>query len=95
MKNSSTKEIQVDFLIEVYVSQYFKIPADYQFDESQPLSAYLKLIDDIDEDKSNLTEIIDLEEIDTYTDDVYAVYFKEIIDVGIEECVDIRVVSQS
>jgi hypothetical protein len=95
MKNSSTKEIQVDFLIEVYVSQYFKVPADYQFDESQPLSAYLKLIDDIDEDKSNLTEIIDLEEIDTYTDDVYAVYFKEIIDVGIEECVDIRVVSQS
>jgi hypothetical protein len=95
MKNSNTKEIQVDFLIEVYVSQYFKVPADYQFDESQPLSAYLKLIDDIDEDKSNLTEIIDLEEIDTYTDDVYAVYFKEIIDVGIEECVDIRVVSQS
>jgi len=88
MTSTNTKEIRVDFLIEVCVSQFFKVPVDYQFDESQPLSAYLKLIDDIDEDKSNFTEIIDLEEIDTYTDDVYAVYFKEIIDTGIEECVE-------
>ena len=95
MTSTNTKEIRVDFQIEVCVSQFFKVPADYQFDESDPHSAYLKLIDDVDEDVSNLTEISDLDEIDTYTDDVYSVYFKEILDVGIEECVDIRVVSQS
>lgn len=95
MTNFNTKEIRVDFLIEVSVSQFFKVPADYQFDESDPHSAYLKLIDDVDEDVSNLTEISDLEEIDTYTDDVYYVDFKEILDVGIEECDDKSVESQS
>jgi hypothetical protein len=95
MTSTNTKEIRVDFQIEVCVSQFFKVPADYQFDESDPHSAYLKLIDDVDEDVSNLTEISDLDEIDTYTDDVYSVYFNEILDVGIEECVDNPVKSQS
>ena len=95
MTNFNTKEIRVDFLIEVSVSQFFKVPADYQFDESDPHSAYLKLIDDVDADVSNLTEICDLEEIDTYTDDVYSVLFNEILDVRIEECVDNPVESQS
>jgi hypothetical protein len=95
MTSTNTKEIRVDFLIEVSVSQFFKVPADYQFDESDPHSAYLKLIDDVDEDVSNLTEISGLEEIDTYTDDVYYVDFKEILDVGIKECDDNPVESQS
>jgi hypothetical protein len=95
MTNVNTKEIRVDFLIEVCVSQYFKVPADYQFDESDPHSAYLKLIDDVDEDVSNITEISDLDEIDFYTDDVYSVYCNEIINVDIDECVDNPVKSQS
>ncbi len=95
MTSTNTKEIRVDFQIEVCVSQFFKVPADYQFDERDPHSAYLKLIDDVDEDVSNLTEISDLDEIDTYNDDVYSVYFNEILDVGIEECVDNPVKSQS
>jgi hypothetical protein len=95
MTSTNTKEIRVDFQIEVCVSQFFKVPADYQFDESDPHSAYLKLIDDVDEDVSNLTEISDLDEIDTYTDDVYSVYFNEILEVGIEECVDNPVKYQS
>jgi hypothetical protein len=93
MKYSNTKEIVVDVVMEVLVTQRFEVPADYQFDEEEYRTSYLKLMNDYGSDKVNLTEIQEFDDIDAY--EVCEVTFQGIIDVNVEECVDIRVVSQS
>ncbi len=86
MANFNTKEIVVDVVMEVLVTQRFEVPADYQFDESEHVSAYLKLINDHGSDKVNLTEIQEFDDIDAY--EVCEVTFQGIGDVNVEECID-------
>ena len=93
MTSLKTKEIVVDVVMEVMVTQRFVVPADYQFDESEYLSSYLKLVNDHDSDKVNLTEILEFDEIDEW--DVVEVNFQGIVDVNIEECVKNEVESHS
>ena len=85
MKNFNTKEIVVDVVMEVLVTQRFEVPADYQFDESDNVSAYLKLMNDYGSDMVNLTEIREFEDIDAF--EVCEVTFQGIADVNVEECV--------
>jgi hypothetical protein len=99
MTSKNTKEIEVDVVLAVIVKQRFQVPVDYEFGKYENqyqfvnLSSYLKLLIDHGTKMPNLTEIRDLEDIDTR--DVIDVYFQGIADVNVEECVDIRVVSQS
>jgi hypothetical protein len=85
MKTFNTKEIVVDVVMEVMVTQRFEVPADYQFDEEEYLSSYLKLMNDHGTDKVNLTEIQEFEDIDAY--EVCEVTFQGIGDVNVEECI--------
>jgi hypothetical protein len=93
MKNLQTKEIVVDVVLEVLVTQRFEVPVDYEFDEYETHTSYLKLLNDHGSDVQNLTESIDFEDIDAW--DVIDVYFQGIADVNVEECVDNPVESQS
>jgi aspartyl-tRNA synthetase len=86
MSNFSTKEILVDVVMELIVTQRFEVPADYQFDEEEPRTSYLKLMKDYGSDMPNLTENVDFEDIDA--DEVLEVSFLSIGDVNAEECVD-------
>lgn len=81
MKSSKTKEIVVEVVMEVIVTQRFEVAADYQFDDSEHLAAYRKLLDDYGSDKLNLTEDVDFEDIDA--DEVLEVSFLCIGDVMI------------
>jgi aspartyl-tRNA synthetase len=86
MSNFSTKEILVEVVMEVIVTQRFEVAADYQFDDSEHLKAYHKLMDDYGSDKLNLTGRVYFDEIDS--DEVLDVCFVGIGDVNVEECVD-------
>lgn len=86
MKSSNTKEILVDVVMEVVVTQRFEVPADYYFDENDHDTAYLKLINEYGSDMPNLTKSVDFDDIDA--DEVLDVYFQVIADVTIEECVE-------
>jgi hypothetical protein len=89
MKTFNTKEIVVDVVMEVMVTQRFEVPADYLFDEQEYLTSYLKLVNDPDSDKVNLTEILEFDEIDEW--DVVEVNFQGIVDVNVEEYVSNKV----
>jgi aspartyl-tRNA synthetase len=86
MKNFNTKEILVDVVMEVIVTQRFEVPADYQFDDNEHLTAYHKLMDDYGSDKLNLTEDVDFEDIDA--GEVLEVSFLCIGDVMIDESIN-------
>jgi hypothetical protein len=85
MKNVNTKEIVVDVIMEVMVTQRFEVPIDYEFDENEGKTFYLKLMNDFGSDKVNLAEIQEFYEIDEY--EVCEVTFQSIIDVNEEVCV--------
>lgn len=91
MKNFITKEIVVDVVLEVLVTQRFEVPVEYEFDEYESEKSYRKLITDHGSDVQDLTERIDFEDIDAW--DVIDVYFQGIGDVN--EYVDNPVESQS
>lgn len=91
MKNFNTKEIVVDVVLEVLVTQRFEVPVDYEFDEYETETSYRKLLIDHGSEIQNLTERIDFEDIDAW--DVLDVYFQGIGDVN--EYVDNPVESQS
>jgi aspartyl-tRNA synthetase len=93
MKSLKTKEIVVDVVMEVLVTQRFEVPADYQFDESEHVSAYLKLMNDHGSDKVNLTEMLEFDEIDAF--EVCEVSFQGIGNVNVEEGVGNQVDSIS
>lgn len=86
MSNFSTKEILVDVVMEVIVTQRFEVPADYQFDEEEPRTSYLKLFKDYGSDMPNLTDNVDFEDIDA--DEVLEVSFLCIGDVMIDESIN-------
>lgn len=86
MSSLKTKEIAVDVVLEVIVTQRFVVPADYQFDEDEQLTSYLKLMKDYGSDMPNLTNIVDFEDIDA--DEVLEVSYQCIGDVMIEESVN-------
>ncbi len=85
MTNFNTKEIVVDVVMEVLVTQRFEVPADYYFDEEEYQTSYLKLMNEYGSDMVNLTEIQEFEDIDAY--EVFEVTFQGIADVNVEECV--------
>lgn len=85
MANFNTKEIVVDVVLEVLVTQRFEVPADYQFDEEEYRSSYLKLMNDHGSDMLDLTEIREFDDIDAY--EVSEVSFQGIVDVNVEECI--------
>ena len=80
MKNYNTKEILVDVVMEVLVTQRFEVPVDYSFDENDYDAAYLKLMNEYGSDMPNLTDGIDFEDIDAW--DVIDVSFQGIADVN-------------
>ncbi len=83
MKYSNTKEIVVDVVMEVLVTQRFEVPVDYSFDENDYDTAYLKLMNEYGSDMPNLTGRVDFDDIDS--DEVIDVYFQGIADVNVEE----------
>ncbi len=83
MKNYNTKEILVDVVMEVLVTQRFEVPVDYSFDENDYDAAYLKLMNEYGSDMPNLTGRVDFDDIDA--DEVIDVYFQGIADVTVEE----------
>jgi hypothetical protein len=89
MKSVNTKEIVVDVVMEVLVTQRFEVPIDYEFDENEDKTSYIKLLNEHGSDMLNLTESIDFEDIDAW--DVIDVYFQGIADVNVKECVDTQV----
>lgn len=93
MSSLKTKEIVVDVVMEVIVAQRFEVAADYQFDDSEHLKAYHKLMDDYGSDKLNLTGRVYFDEIDS--DEVLDLCFVGIGDVNVEECVNNEVESHS
>lgn len=86
MESADTKEIVVEVVMEVIVTQRFEVPADYQFDDCEHLTAYRKLMDDYGSDKLNLTEDVDFQDIDA--DEVLEVSFLCIGDVMIDEYIN-------
>jgi hypothetical protein len=85
MKNFNTKEIVVDVVMEVLVTQRFEVPMDYEFDEHREYgtkTSYLKLLNDHGTDMPNLTEGIDFKDIDNWL--FINVYFQGIADVNEE-----------
>lgn len=84
MSSLKTKEIVVDVVMEVMVTQRFEVPMDYEFDEYDDKTSYIKLLNDYGSDTLNLTENIDFEDIDS--EDVIEVYFRGVADVNMQEC---------
>ena len=86
MKNSNTKEIVVDVVMEVVVTQRFEVPLDYEFGEyetqyqDETQASYLILAKLHGADMPNLTEVRNLKDIDGC--DVIDVYFQGIADVN-------------
>jgi hypothetical protein len=93
MSSLKTKVIAVDVVLEVIVTQRFVVPEDYQFDEEEHLTSYLKLMKDYGSDMPNLTDIVDFEDIDA--NEVLEVSFLGIGDAMIEESVSKEVESLS
>ncbi|MBP6094189.1 MAG: hypothetical protein KA514_07370 [Cytophagaceae bacterium] len=85
MSSLKTKEIVVDVVMEVLVTQRFEVPIDYEFDEYEDKTSYIKLLNEHGSDMLNLTESIDFEDIDAW--DVIDVCFQGIADVNVDECV--------
>ncbi|MCE4217982.1 hypothetical protein G9H58_07125 [Aquirufa antheringensis] len=85
MSSLKTKEIVVDVVMEVLVTQRFEVPEDYQINEDEHLTSYLKLVKDYGSGMPNLTDNVDFEDIDA--DDVLEVSFQGIGDVNVDECV--------
>ena len=82
MKNFKTKEIVVDVVMEVLVSQRFEVPSDYHFNESEPVNAYFKIVSEYGSNMPNLIEKVGFRDIEA--NEVIDVEFGCIADFTIE-----------